>query len=651
MEVEDQKFKHIRQFFAEDAWGALSDLEKQVYCNMKSNYDKLSELGIAGQPPSFMRAPPPPPPPRPARPKRPRPARSADDGDDDWSPSRCVRPAQRRSRSTVRRGAAKSKFQPPVKRTATVTSAETAPAASSAVCGEHVQSKERRPVTTEEAAKEADRSPHRPPSPPYDFIGFTLEDQFKARHAVDTKAELLWNHIIAEFKDLGEEPPEREVFKRRRNTVNYREDEDLDDDDYIFCDECDREWEGDCPVHGPLQVVPDTKVPLDTGDPERDIKTRPEFLNPGRSKIPGANTGIWTEKDLPARLRFGPYEGIVTADRRQATDSGYSWEIKKCRRVHHYVNAGDSSSSNWLRLVNCARFEQEQNLIAFQYKGQMYYRTYKPIVKGSELLVYYGDAYARELNINVQTFRKAPAAAPPPAAFVSGGSTVRCVHCDYACLGQERLDKHVKTWHGHIGRNGRHKCEWCEYSTNDMRVLSRHRLTHTGERPHRCDECGRTFTVLISLTRHRRTHTGQRPYVCDVCGKAFTDDSNLTRHRRIHTGEKVCQCEQCGAVFNQLSDYTRHMQSHSGVKPHRCQVCSARFVARGELTRHMRTHTGERPYGCSFCTARFAQQSDMRSHVTALHTHDYRHRCERCGKGFVRPNDLRKHSERCTVTS
>ena len=50
------------------------------------------------------------------------------------------------------------------------------------------------------------------------------------------------------------------------------------------------------------------------------------------------------------------------------------FQIKKCRRVHHYVNAGDSSSSNWLRLVNCARFEHEQNLIAFQYKGQMYYR-------------------------------------------------------------------------------------------------------------------------------------------------------------------------------------------------------------------------------------------------------------------------------------
>ena len=28
-------------------------------------------------------------------------------------------------------------------------------------------------------------------------------------------------------------PPEREVFKRRRSEVNYKEEDDLDDDDYI----------------------------------------------------------------------------------------------------------------------------------------------------------------------------------------------------------------------------------------------------------------------------------------------------------------------------------------------------------------------------------------------------------------------------------
>ena len=52
-------------------------------------------------------------------------------------------------------------------------------------------------------------------------------------------------------------------------------------------------------------------------------------------------------------------------------------------------------------------------------------RTYKAIQKGSELLVYYGDAYARELNIDVQALRKAPAAAPP-RTLASGSYIVSC---------------------------------------------------------------------------------------------------------------------------------------------------------------------------------------------------------------------------------
>ena len=98
---------------------------------------------------------------------------------------------------------------------------------------------------------------------------------------------------------------------------------------------------------------------------------------------------------------------------------------------------------------------------------------------------------------------------------------VRCVHCDFACLGQSRLDRHVKQRHNNIGGNGKYKCEWCEYSTDRKYSLKRHRRTHTGERPHRCDECGKTFTLLSDLKDHHGTHTGQRPFRCDDCGKVF----------------------------------------------------------------------------------------------------------------------------------
>lgn len=62
--------------------------------------------------------------------------------------------------------------------------------------------------------------------------------------------------------------------------------------------------------------------------------------------------------------------------------------------------------ANWMRYVNCARHEEEQNLMAFQYKGEMYYRTFKHIPAHTELLVWYGDDYGRELGIDIVSFHK-----------------------------------------------------------------------------------------------------------------------------------------------------------------------------------------------------------------------------------------------------
>jgi SCY1-like protein 2 len=65
----------------------------------------------------------------------------------------------------------------------------------------------------------------------------------------------------------------------------------------------------------------------------------------------------------------------------------------------HYIDAVDPFQSNWMRFVNCARCEDEQNIIAYQYRGEIYYRTYKEIEAGGELLVWYGDEFAEQLGI------------------------------------------------------------------------------------------------------------------------------------------------------------------------------------------------------------------------------------------------------------
>lgn len=71
-------------------------------------------------------------------------------------------------------------------------------------------------------------------------------------------------------------------------------------------------------------------------------------------------------------------------------------------KFSHFVDGADESSGNWMRFVNCSRCEREQNLVSYQYKGEIFYRNYKDIMAGTELLVWYGDKYAMELGISLE---------------------------------------------------------------------------------------------------------------------------------------------------------------------------------------------------------------------------------------------------------
>lgn len=52
-----------------------------------------------------------------------------------------------------------------------------------------------------------------------------------------------------------------------------------------------------------------------------------------------------------------------------------------------------------MRFIRCARNKQEQNLFAFQYLGNVFYRTFKAIRPGEEMLVWYDEKYPQYLGI------------------------------------------------------------------------------------------------------------------------------------------------------------------------------------------------------------------------------------------------------------
>ncbi len=66
------------------------------------------------------------------------------------------------------------------------------------------------------------------------------------------------------------------------------------------------------------------------------------------------------------------------------------FQILKNGRVAFYLNGKDETYGNWMRYINCSRIEEEQNMIALQFHGSIYYRVYKDVAPGKELLVWYG---------------------------------------------------------------------------------------------------------------------------------------------------------------------------------------------------------------------------------------------------------------------
>jgi len=55
-----------------------------------------------------------------------------------------------------------------------------------------------------------------------------------------------------------------------------------------------------------------------------------------------------------------------------------------------------------MRFIACARSVNEQNLYSFQYCGNIYYRAFKEIPPGTELLVWYDDIYPQFMGIPLE---------------------------------------------------------------------------------------------------------------------------------------------------------------------------------------------------------------------------------------------------------
>ncbi|XP_021077190.1 histone-lysine N-methyltransferase PRDM9 [Mus pahari] len=344
--VKDE-FKDISIYFSKEEWAEMGEWEKIRYRNVKRNYKMLISIGLRAPRPAFMCYQ--------RQTIKPQ-INDSEDSDEEWTPKQQVSPAWVPFR-----------------------------------------------VKHSKQQKESPRMPFSGESNVKEGSGIeNLLNTSGSEHAQKPVSSLEEGNTSGQHSGkklkLRKKNIEVKMYRlRERKGLAYEEVSEPQDDDYLYCEKCQNFFIDSCPNHGPPLFVKDSVV--DRGHPNHSVLSLPPGLRISPSGIPEAGLGVWNEaSDLPVGLHFGPYEGQITEDE-EAANSGYSWLITKGRNCYEYVDGQDESQANWMRYVNCARDDEEQNLVAFQYHRKIFYRTCRVIRPGCELLVWYGDEYGQELGI------------------------------------------------------------------------------------------------------------------------------------------------------------------------------------------------------------------------------------------------------------
>lgn len=71
-----------------------------------------------------------------------------------------------------------------------------------------------------------------------------------------------------------------------------------------------------------------------------------------------------------------------------------------------------------------------------------------------------------------------------------------------------------------------------------------------------------SFRSGFQLTRHKLSHTGEKPHKCRHCDRSYAQTGDLRRHERFHVGNNIYDCQQCPEKFRFHSELQAHIRDH-----------------------------------------------------------------------------------------
>jgi hypothetical protein len=125
--------------------------------------------------------------------------------------------------------------------------------------------------------------------------------------------------------------------------------------------------------------------------------------------------------------------------------------------------------------------------------------------------------------------------------------------------------------------------------------MKKHERTHTGEKPFACSKCDFTCIQQNDLDRHVKIGKHGRP--CEEPGCTFrsgNEQAHQVHKRKAHSAKFHLQCALCDFCTDRPDHMERHRVMHTGEKPFACSFpgCEARFTRKCHAKRHEKKQHG-----------------------------------------------------------